>query len=361
MKIFYIQPILTNYRASIVESLTRNSNDKVWVLSDRINPNTGFSNGEAPKAICIETKIFGFMNNKIFYQSNIIKNIVNIRPASVISFANPRYISFWTSLIVCKFLGIKYYSHGQGLYAHPKPTLLQKFLYKTLIKLSTKYLCYTKTCEKSMLNIGIKSEKLITVENTLELESVVYESEKNYTESGILFIGRLRENCKLENLIFAIIKCRITHPDMILHVIGDGENSLSYKKKFANYNWIIWHGAIYNQHKISQISKMCRIGCYPGDAGLSVVHMFGLSLPPLIHGSMCEHMGPEPSYIIDKNNGFLFDKMSSGKNALDTRLLDIWNTDQSSLRTIGRNAFECYRALNTPSLGEKFRTIITAP
>jgi len=42
----------------------------------------------------------------------------------------------------------------------------------------------------------------------------------------------------------------------------------------------VWYRARFDDEAIAAISLRCRVGCYPGSAGLSVVHLFALSLPP---------------------------------------------------------------------------------
>jgi glycosyltransferase involved in cell wall biosynthesis len=358
MNILYIQPILASYRVALVEALTNNSLNKVWVLADSVSTGTGFMAGNPLGVLRVETCTHDFIGKRFFYQSSILSKIFEIRPDAVISFANPRYISFWASLILCWLMGIRFYSHGQGLFAYPNSGILRKLLYRALINFSTKYLCYTDSGKISLLAIGANSKKIAVVENSIELTSTVVASKKSYAEPGIIFIGRLRDGCRLELLIDAARQLRVKGENLVLHVVGDGEMTDLYKTKFLTDDWIIWHGSIHSHEKIAEISMNCRLGCYPGDAGLSVVHMFGLSLPPLVHGTMPEHMGPEPSYVVDGFNGFLFQKNESDSLSLSNLLAHVWNLDSADLRLAGEYAFQSYQTLNNPSLGKRFLNIL---
>lgn len=357
MKIFYIQPVMANYRTQVVEALSDSNRNKVWIFSDKISKGSGFKSGIPDNVISITTKTINLFNNQLFYQNSLIYNLLKIKPDVVVSFANPRYFSFWILLLLCKIINIKFFSHGQGLYAYKTPSFIRLLMYKFIIKLSTIYICYTPSVEDSFHRVKIFSDKIKTASNSIVLSSTVTSSSKSYEENGILFIGRLRHDCRLEILIDSILKLRANFRDVTLHVVGDGELYDSYIKKYQMHDWILWHGSIHDHATIASLSLNCRIGCYPGDAGLSVVHMFGLSLPVLVHGTLEEHMGPEPSYVINNFNGVLFNK----KNYLidlPNKLEKLWNLNSTELKKIGNNAFQTYIDLNTPPLGQRFLYIV---
>src|SRR5680860_1857230 len=79
---------------------------------------------------------------------------------------------------------------------------------------------------------------------------------------------------------------------------------------------------VHDDSRIAKISRSCRTACYPGDAGLSVVHFFGLSLPPIVHDDITTQQGPEPSYVENDVNGFVYEK-SGGESALAKTLGEV--------------------------------------
>ena len=91
-------------------------------------------------------------------------------------------------------------------------------------------------------------------------------------------------------------RCRVE-----LHVILDS--------LYADHESIVFHGNVYGD-KITEISKLCHIGIYAGNAGLSILHYMCLGLCPITHDSIYDHRGPEPSYIKSGYNGFTFKKES---------------------------------------------------
>jgi hypothetical protein len=78
-----------------------------------------------------------------------------------------------------------------------------------------------------------------------------------------------------------------------------------------------------------------------------------LSLIPIVHGSLEKHMGPEPSYIQNGYNGFLFERNSA---------INLAKTIKKALKQkdlkIAINAFETYIKLLNPSMAKKFINII---
>lgn len=355
-KIFYIQPVLAGYRAPIIEALARKF--QVYAFYDNSNAQKqGHHDATSESFLMISSPSTPLLGKRLFYQKNVARKLITIRPDAIISFANPRYLSFWLLLIASNILKIKFYSHGQGLYSYSNPSWLRCFMYRIISKYSTKYVCYTDISRKSMIAAGIAPDKLVTVENSLELDTTVHPDQKTFDESGVLFLGRLRNGCRLEDLIKAVRKCRDNGQLIVLHVIGSGELENLYKSNYKDVEWIHWHGAIHDHYRIAEISKLCRIGCYPGDAGLSVVHYFSLGLAPVVHRNIEEHMGPEPSYIIENKNGFLFTK-STDYYELYLSLSNIWKLSPEDLGKVSNNSYSTYMNLNNPPMGDQFVQLV---
>jgi glycosyltransferase involved in cell wall biosynthesis len=126
-------------------------------------------------------------------------------------------------------------------------------------------------------------------------------------------------------------------------------------KRENKYDWITFYGAIYDNEKISDISRKCILACYPGDAGLSVLHYMSLSLPVVVHGDLRKHMGPEVSYVENDINGIFFERYN--QKSLEENLKKILN-DKDKLLEMQKNAFERYKLIVDPSLSERLLKII---
>lgn len=354
-KIFYIQPILTNYRQKLIDDIS--AKYELTILYGNPLNNSGFSSPipVTNKAInCPQKHILG---GKLLIQSGVIKAIIEHKPDIILTCANIRDLTYWKLLFLCRKMGIPVFSHGQGLYSKPHINPLLGFLYRSAIRLSYKYICYTPISRESLISAGCPTDKLVLADNSIQFSTDSGNVPKRGNESGVLFIGRLREQCGLEDLIQAASILREKYTDVILHVVGSGELEAGYRERYKQ-TWIVFHGAVYDDAKILELSLDCRIGCYPGNAGLSVVHYFSLRLPPILHDDIYSHMGPEPSYVKNGINGITFQK-NGGHKAIGEALLGVWELSTEEYLKISDAAFSEYERLNAPSMEAKMLNILS--
>ena len=229
--------------------------------------------------------------------------------------------------------------------------------YRLLIAGSRCYICYTASGVESLRRQGIGGT-LLVAENSLHLTTPAPPEEKTGAELGVLYLGRLREGCNLGLLIeaMAAVRTRIAL-DLKLHVIGDGSFAAALKAEHGSLDWIRWHGELYEQAAVREIAAHCRVGCHPGDAGLSVVHFMGLSLIPVIHDRLDLHMGPEPSYVVDGINGRRFVHAEAAQS-LPAVLAALFESSDS--QALSKATFRSYQQLNEPSLGLRLVRILQA-
>ncbi|RQS20533.1 MULTISPECIES: glycosyltransferase [unclassified Burkholderia] len=354
--VFYVQPLIARYRMEVVSSLSETFNVKVFANTRDVEL-LGFSSERPACNEFIETPISKIFKNRISVQAKVLGRIIRERPAAVLMFADVNYLSLWLALLAGRLLGVPIVIHGQGLYRYQKPGLARSLCYRAAIALSAKYVCYAEASKRSLEKIGCQTLKLTTAANSLSIGKTIDPEMKAGTESGILFIGRLRDGSNIECLIEAIETVRNDGHAVTLHVIGGGEHLGRLRQTYADRPHIVWHGAIFDDGDIAKVSMQCRIGCYPGAAGLSVVHMFGLSLPPLVHDQLAMHMGPEPEYVEHLETGFLYSK-DGGGGALSTALIQIWRMPPEALYEIAKRAFARYQHLNAPPLGRRLAHIV---
>ena len=354
-----IQPILTSYRIPVFVEMARHC--CVTVIYSPADVSQGF--GSLPQLSDIddvkwfEVPTIRFFGKKVgMYQRGIIDSFRKNKPDAVILFSNLRYLSFWSTLCWCHFHNIPVFLHGHGLYKKSRVGTLWKLIYRFILWLSSRYICYTSSVADSLLTLGLSENKITIAENSLVNLSPVLPNEKTGFEMGILFIGRLRSGCGLEHLITAADRLRREgYPNIELHIIGEGSEFNKVCELHETRPWIHFYGECYDPKKISDISRKCRVGCYPGNAGLSVVHMFSLSLPPITHNNMMFH-GPEPSYIKPEENGFLFE-YSNPEEGIFKALHAIFDNPQK-LKIMQSRAFNTYETLIQPSLAMRLIKIV---
>ncbi len=359
ISLLIVQPYLTAYRLPVFSELAEDLD--VTIVSSTPHCESGFGtpditgNRILEHIIVPEHHLFG---GRLIWQSRLGRTLWRIRPDKILFAANPRNLGFWWLLILSRIMGIQFYSHGQGMYNKPRPPRWLRYVYRLLIASSTRYICYTPSVANSLVDL-CAIPKLAVADNSIEVLEPVLPDEKSGQESGVLFVGRLRAGNNLSVLINALAQLRLMKPELnvILHVIGAGEEQPVLMKQFGSLSWIVWYGQVYDQREINRISRLCSVGCYPGDAGLSVVHYMALSLVPVVHDRADCHMGPEPSYVVDGVNGCTFNYSNPGTSLLAV-LLDLFSTDIKR-KELMFAAWETYMALTLPSLTKRLKVAMS--
>ena len=67
----------------------------------------------------------------------------------------------------------------------------------------------------------------------------------------------------------------------------------------------------------------------------------------LTHSDLASHMGPEPSYIEDRKNGWFYEPAYNFE-ALAKAIEEIWSLPQKDICNLQNNAFETYQLLSNP-------------
>ena len=157
-------------------------------------------------------------------------------------------------------------------------------------------------------NLPRLEHKLSTVENTLALiNTPIRLREFNDQAQGLLFLGRLREDCGLELLIEMQQSLRSEGlPTLGVKIVGAGVLEAEYIEKYGALSCVTFCGEVYDEAEIYRHSLSCFAGGYPGDAGLSVAHYIALGLPAVIHDAFHKHMGVGPPYVAGAQCGVLF-------------------------------------------------------
>ncbi len=361
-RITLIYPVLTSYILPVIHGIAESERVQMNILYSPALQGEGFGEHlpfEHPNLRWIELEEWQPFG-KVFalHQKGLLTHVLRERPDAVLIWANPRYISFWGMLILGKMLKIPVYPRGHGLFKKKRVGIFYKIMYKTILKLSYKYICYTPKVKESLLPYTDQPEKLVADCNTLYNDYPVLPEEKTGRENGVFYIGRVRSGCGADILIQAIKY--LNHQENLgieLHIIGDGPLGLFLKEQALEFSWLHYYGKIYDQKRISDISRNCRLGCVPGFMGLNVVHMMSLSLPVVTHVQLNQHMGPEPEYIRHKENGWLVDKPNMVASIIDA-LRDMWFMPPEEFKKITNNAYQKYIGLSEPSYHERLLNIL---
>lgn len=354
-KLLIVQPYLTNYRIVIFKKISRIYNVLLCSCEEDTYGNISTKHTQNFKySALLEYTFFG---QKLFWQSGLLFEFLNYKPDILFVTANPRYLSSWVLLVWAKLYGTQILLHGQGLYKKTKVSIFNKVVYYFYNLLCTKYICYTDSSKESLKGLPICA-KCEVAENSIVNDFSI--QKQDISQNGVLFIGRLRDGSNIEMLINAVSRInenRDTVSKLVLHIIGAGDRLLFYKEQYMEEEWIIFYGEVYDSSTISEISKNCVMGCYPGDAGLSVLHYMSLSLPAVVHSDLPKHMGPEASYVVNNYNGVMFER-----NSLESlrQVLESVLDDRDKLLQMQQNAFQTYKDISEPDLADRIVKIISS-
>jgi len=354
-----IEPVFTQYRLPVYVELSRHCNVD-WVFSPSAG-NSGFGSvdrPEAPNLRYIEIPTLRPFGEKVgTVQWGLAKYVLREKPDVILATADLNCFSFWTTLLLVRLKGIPFYAHGHGFFKKRKLDSFRRSLMKLLLRLVTSYIAYAPAVRDSFAAHGFSVENISVAHNSLVNSFPVRPEEKTGGERGILFIGRLRRGNGLELLLRVVRRLReVDGFPVSLHVIGTGEEADQLQQEAARCSWVTWYGEIYDPKEIRAISLECAIGCYPGDAGISVVHMMSLSLPVITHDDMLRH-GPESSFIRNGLTGILFDHGRSEESLYG--VLQSLVGEPSRAGAMQRSVFEDYLSLVNPSLAERLWSILS--
>ena len=351
-RLLVVQPYLTAYRLPVYAQMARECD--VVLVSSPPGQGEGFGwpaieGTRIRKHILVpETQLAG---GRLLWQGGLLRILATFRPDKVLCAANPRALSFWLLMLACRLRGIECYAHGQGAYGRRTLSTLRRWMYRLLVAMSSRYLCYTESVRASLMRV-VDARKLAVVANSLEIGATLPPEQKTWTEPGVLFVGRLRAGSQVDLLVDAAARARFFCPDLVLHIVGAGPEEEALRRRYRGVDWVRWHGAVYDEARVREISRACGVGCYPGHAGLSVVHYMALSLVPVVHDRLDLHMGPEPSYIRSGENGLNF-RFSHAVDSL-AHALEAALTDRVLRQRLGTAAYQTYVDLTRPALSRRF-------
>ncbi|WP_147302300.1 glycosyltransferase [Thalassotalea euphylliae] len=349
-KLLIIQPYLTQYRLPVFRELAKSF--PIALLASESSSFGTIEEGDKALLNYIPSQEVHWFSGKLMWQKGVLKSFLRMNPDKLFITANPRYLSSWCLILLAKMLGKEVFLHGQGRYNKSRLTVQQRLQFWLFSLLSKAYICYTESCKSSLRDTAIYKKSAVA-ENSIANDFPV--KKKDELANGIFFVGRLRRGCNLTLLLNAVTKINAKREEkLIVHVIGSGENLTEYRQNYHENT--IFYGEVYDQQKVAEISQKCFAGCYPGDAGLSVLHYMSLSLVPIVHEQLDKHMGPEPSYISSGVNGLMFKR--NDEESLIKQVEQLLAEPQST-KQLQQKAFNTYIELTKPSLGQRLAKIIS--
>ncbi|MDP1725482.1 MAG: glycosyltransferase [Bacteroidota bacterium] len=263
----------------------------------------------------------------------------------------PYCISTWLILLLNRLTGRKSYLWTHGWYGNE--TRFKILIKKLFFGLADKVLLYGDYARNLMLKEGFKSEKLLTIYNSLDVEeqmqiwqnlketSVYKEHFKNQFPI-LLYIGRIQTRKKIELLIEALNELIKNNSPCNLILIGKQTDETNIHKLVSYYGldrYVWFFGPCYDENILGELIYNADVCVSPGNVGLTAMHALVYGTPVITQNNFTRQM-PEFEAISPSLTGDFFTEDSV--EDLTKKIMDWVNVGFERRETIRQN---CYKII----------------
>lgn len=184
---------------------------------------------------------------------------------------------------------------------------------------------------------GVPAEKVFVTANSPDTDALLATANElkdiQANPFRLLHIGRLVKWKQVDVLIEAAIALHAKYPQTELSIVGDGPESEALKSQAAGYDFIQFHGGIYDPTELGKIT--CESGIYvlAGMGGLSINEAMCFSKPVVC--SVAD--GTEKRLVREGYNGHFFE---SGSVASLTSVIEKLFADPAQIAVMGKRSQE---------------------
>lgn len=247
----------------------------------------------------------------MYWQVNVGKIPIN-RGDVIIVDGNPRILSNFYILAKSFFLGAKTVWWGHYWSSTSKN---YRAAFRYLVMLLYDYiLFYTEKEKIKYANNFFKknNENVYYLNNGMNysaINSKAFKYNPVNRKYDILFLGRCTEKSDIDLLLQALQINKIYGFKLaVLGYSDDVEKKLILNKinKMNLSSFVDLYPLSINEEDISKVANQCKIFCYPGSVGLSLIHSYCYGLPSVIHSNRQLQM-PESDAFINEFTGLYFE------------------------------------------------------
>ena len=244
---------------------------------------------------------------------------------------------------------ISYYLQGGGVtennQAHQKNTSILARLKFVIVRETRKifsnlvdaHINYLDEAVAMHASYGVPAKKVFVTANSPDTDALLATAnELKDVQSNpfrLLHIGRLVKWKQVDLLIEAAIALHAKYPQTELSIVGDGPELEALKAQATGYDFIQFHGGIYDTKVLGQIT--CEAGIYvlAGMGGLSINEAMCFSKPVVC--SVAD--GTEKRLVREAYNGHFFE---SGSVASLTSVIEKLFADPAQIAVMGKRSRE---------------------
>jgi len=333
-----IQRVLPHYRKPFFNALGKACSDGLCVFSGKPRPEESIK----PVVELEHAQLTLGKNLHIFvgrfylaFQLGLIKWIKSCDPDVLIAEANPRYLSTPRAIrwMQNKDRPVIGWGLGSPDITSPLAALrLQKR--KNFIQHFDTLITYSQTGASEYAKLGFPKERIFVAENAVTPSPphpIPHRPDPEEVQQvRILFVGRLQERKKLDNLIHACSHLpEALQPNLV--IVGDGPDRLRLAKIAEKvFPETIFTGALYGEN-LAQQFRQADLFVLPGTGGLAIQQAMSYGLPVIA----AQADGTQAD-LIREGNGWQIpaDDITALRNTLEKALVD-----KAALREMGAESY----------------------
>jgi len=324
LRIVFIQRQFSHYRKALFDELSKHY--RIFLLHSGVD--STIKEEKADYAIKVKyCKYWKKVTNVYLF---VFSDLIRIKPQIIVHEANPSILSLPLVLLFCKITGAKIvlWGHGYNRKRNFNPyKCFTDFIRFVFLKAADAVILYD-LVTKSFFEKYFLSKKLFVAQNTIDTRNLLLlekkleriGKDKIKAELGfekkynLVYVGRVIEEKRPADLlkILKLLINKIETKDICLHIIGDGPLKENLEKDSIALNLnshVIFHGAIYENDKLSKLLFASDLMINPGYVGLNVNHAFCFNLPifTFSKGESGPFHSPEVVYVKHGKTGFFAD------------------------------------------------------
>ena len=294
-----------------------------------------------------------FHNVKIgrFYWQKGALKLLRSKYTDIITPAEPLCLSSWLLILFAKLFHKNIYTWTHGAYGNENG--IRRWMIKRKIKHLKGCFLYGEYAKNILVKWGVPEDKLYVVYNSLSYdEQLIIRSSLEKSDFyqrhfgndcfNIVFIGRLTQVKKLDQIIKAVAKLKELGLGCNVTFVGDGVErqkleNLSVSLGIKDNIW--FYGACYDEKQNAELLYNADLCVSPGNVGLTAMHAMTFGCPVISHDNFPMQM-PEFEAIEDGKTGTFFHE-----NEIDSLVEAIkrWQTNCNDRDAVRR---DCYKVID---------------
>lgn len=321
-KVYFITNIFPHYREALWREILSNTNFCATIYCSKDNPlsiQEGKIDRESLNSRINNVKGYWLFKKYLIWQSNILKVCLSEQYDSIVFLGEMNILSNWIGALICKLRRKRVFFWSHGFYGNESSH--KYFFRKLFYKIADEHIVYENRGRRLMIDSGFKSQSVHVIYNSLDYKNQKLIFEKlnkrkknsftffrNNTLPVFIYIGRLIESKKVDQLITAIKNINTPNQICNLLIVGSGPEEEKLKnlgKDEIISKTIYFYGPCYDESIISNLihGSICTVS--PGNIGLTVINSFSYGTPAITHNNFKNQM-PEAEVIKEGVTGYFF-------------------------------------------------------